>query len=168
MSARSLTIAASATLVTISLGLSCLGRPNGVNPEFDSLRALATRFPQTISVKNHGRLIEFCPDNTCDGFVASKRVPIGELKDFAYLYEYFFSQYIYLPEWRSTASAKLAAEKILSRPAYQKCKGKDSHAKARCVLLALSYNRRIKLIFIRYDEGRRNVVPEDIRKEVSR
>jgi hypothetical protein len=61
-----------------------------------------------------------------------------------------------------------AAERILSEPQYQACKNESDRQMARCALLDLSRNGRIKLIFVRYDENRRNVVPEDISKELSR
>jgi hypothetical protein len=111
--------------------------------------------------------LEFCPDNTCHGFVASRGVSVAVLKDFAYLYVYFFSQYIYLPEWRMHPESKDAARRVLSKPQYYTCKSDSDREAARCVLLDLSRHGRIKLIFIRYDEGRRNVVPQDVSKELS-
>jgi hypothetical protein len=136
--------------------------------ESDPLTSLTSAFPNTITLKKRGHLLEFCPDNTCDGFVSRSSVPVPELKDFAYLYVYFFSEYIYLPDWRTHADAKDAAQRILSRPEYASCRMGTDIETARCVLLRLSKGERIKLIFVRYDENRRNVVPEDIRKELTR
>ena len=84
------------------------------------------------------------------------------------MYIYFFSDYIYLPEWRSKAEAKNAAERVLSKPEYHSCESENDTEKARCVLLDVSRGGRIKLIFVRYDENRRNVVPENISKELSK
>lgn len=138
------------------------------NGQFDPLKALTSAFPGSVTLKNKGHLLEFCPDNTCHGFVSSASVPVTKLKDFAYLYIYFLSEYIYLPDWRSHAEAKNAAERVLSAPEYRNCKSGSDRQTARCILLDLSRDEKIKLIFVRYDENRRNVVPEDIPKELSK
>jgi hypothetical protein len=44
----------------------------------------------------------------------------------------------------------------------------ESDRQMGCALLDLSRNGRIKSMFVRYDENRRNIVPEDISKELSR
>lgn len=135
---------------------------------FDPLKQLTSGFPDSIHLKNNGRLLEFCPDkDACDGFITSGVVPLSTLKDFAYLYIYFYSGYYALPEWRHRDDAKKAVETVLSKPEYGKCRGNGSLEAARCVLLDLSRDGKIKLLFVRYGEGRRNVVPEDIVKELS-
>lgn len=133
----------------------------------DPLKSLTTSFPKSVRVKQNGHLLEFCPDNTCDGFVSSIGVPVAELKEFAYLYIFYFSDFIYLQDWRRQPEPKKVAEQILSNPAYDKCKNLTKVETARCLLLDRSRGGRIKLIFVRYDENQRNVVLEDIRKEVS-
>jgi hypothetical protein len=133
----------------------------------DPLQHITSSFPKTIELKNKGKLLEFCPDNTCDGFVAAPPVSVGELKDFAYLYIYFFSDYYVLQDWRNQQEARKAAEAVLSKPEYRGCRGENGREAARCVLLDLSRDGRIKLIFIRYDENQRNVVHRDIAKELS-
>jgi len=132
------------------------------------LKYLASSWPADITLKDKGHLLEICPDNTCDGFVSSANVPVAELKDFAYLYIYYFSDYVDLPAWRSNAEAKNAAAHILSKPEYRNCKNQSDRESARCVLLDHSRGGRIKLIYVDYDENARNVVPEDIRKELSK
>jgi hypothetical protein len=82
--------------------------------QFDPLEQIAKTFPGTIEFKKKGRVLEFCPDNTCDGFRASTSVSRSDLKNFAYLYIYFFSDYYALGEWRQTLPAKETAEHILS------------------------------------------------------
>ena len=100
--------------------------------------------------------------------MASNDVSVSVLKDFAYLYIYFFSDYlVYLPEWRTQDQVKNTAERILARPEYQYCKRETSRETARCLLLNLSRNGKIKLLFIRYDEGHRNAVPENISGQLS-
>jgi len=135
--------------------------------QFDPLKQVTETFPKSIGLKNKGKLLEFCPDNTCHGFSASDNISVATLKDFAYLYVYFFSDYYALPEWRSKEDVKNTAERVLSKPEYSGCRKENSRESARCVLLDLSRNGKIKLLFIRYDEGQRNVVHENISEQLS-
>ena len=50
----------------------------------DPTQQLNKAFPQSVELKNNRRLLEFCPDGTCDGFVTSGDVSVVTLKDFAY------------------------------------------------------------------------------------
>jgi hypothetical protein len=131
------------------------------------MKELSKSFPDTVGIKNKGRLLEFCPDGTCDGFVTSGNVSVPTLKNFAYLYVYFFSDYTFLGEWRSKEEAKNTAELILSKPEYRNCKNENSREAARCVLRDLSKAGRIKLIFVRYDEGERHAVPKNLAERLS-
>lgn len=133
----------------------------------DPLNALTSTFPKTIEIKNKGKLVEFCPDNTCDGFAASNDVSLAMLKDFAYLYEYFFSDYYVLDKWRDKDEAKNTAEDVLSKAEYLSCRKGTSRESARCVLLNLSQDRKIKLLFVRYDENKRNVVVKNISEKIA-
>jgi hypothetical protein len=137
-------------------------------PQSDPTKYLIDSFPNSIALKQKGHLLEFCPDNTCDGFSSATNVPVTTIKDFAFLYEYYFSDYTYLPDWRTHSDVKAAAARILSEPAYGHCKVQDDLESAKCILLDLSRGGKIKLIFVRYDENQRNVVPEDISKELSK
>jgi hypothetical protein len=153
------------------IAFACALRPlsigqAGGNPS-DPMMQLSSTFPDTVELKNKGRLLEFCPDGTCDGFVTSGNVSLATLKDFAYLYVFFFSDYTFLGEWRSKEEAKDAAERVLSKPEYRNCKNENSREAARCVLRDLSKGGRIKLIFVRYDEGERHVVPKNIAERLS-
>jgi hypothetical protein len=149
--------------------VSCLGAwaSSPTDKLGDPLQQITKTFPDSIKLKNKGKLLEFCPDNTCHGFVASGDVSVTTLKDFAYLYVYFFSDYYALPEWRGRDEAKQAADGVLSKPEYHRCDKGASRESARCVLLTLSHNGKIKLLFIRYDEGQRNVVHESIAEQLS-
>ncbi len=101
MSATRLTILAFCTLL--------VAQPSaGGEREFDPLSALSTSFPNSLKYKNHGKLLEFCPDNTCNGFSAAPGVSQSALKDFAFLYLYYFSDYYALaggPPLRTTRKA---------------------------------------------------------------
>jgi len=103
--------------------------------------------------------IEFCPDNTCDLFVADKGTSLGELDDFVYLYTLFFSDFYTLNEWKKFDSSLSVAKKILSKKKYQLFldNSKSDLEIAKNVLCYLYKERKIKLYYIRYDEGVRNV-----------
>lgn len=135
---------------------------------FDPLTALTESFPKTVTLKTANTVLEFCPDNTCDGFVASAGTSIGTLKDFAYLYEYFFSDYIYLPDWRNRPESKAMASRVLSKAEYGNCKNVSPVESSRCVLLGVSRKGSVRLIFVRYDERARNVVRIDVVKELEK
>jgi len=145
-----------------------MGRASASGDEpFDPLQQLRKGFPDTVELKNNGRLLEFCPDGTCDGFVSSGTVSVATLKDFGYLYVYFFSDYTFLGEWRTSNKAKETADRVLAKPEYRNCRNGNDREAARCVLLDLSRGGGIRLIFVRYDEGQRHVVRRDIRKQLS-
>ena len=131
------------------------------------MKALTNTFPNTVEIKNNARLLEFCPDGTCDGFVVTGSMPVATLRDFAFLYEYFFSDYAYLGAWRAQQDARNAAGRVLSKEEYRDCKHDTDQQTARCVLSNLSRNGRVRLIFVRYDEGERNVVRMDLAKQLA-
>jgi hypothetical protein len=133
----------------------------------DPLQQLQKAFPDTVELKDHGKLLEFCPDGTCDGFVTSGNVPLPTLRDFAYLFVFFFSDNVTLDDWRGTEDAKKTAARVLGQTGYLACKNVDSREEARCVLRDLSRNDRIRLIFVRYDEGERHAVRQDLREKLS-
>ena len=133
----------------------------------DPLRLVTKHFKGSITIKQQGHALEFCPDNTCDGFESTRTVRIATLRDFAYLYIYYFSTFVYLPEWRTDPDARKGAEAVLAKPEYSACRNEQAIAAARCVLLDLSRGDRIRLIFVRYDERQRNVVRMDLRKELT-
>jgi hypothetical protein len=128
----------------------------------DPLQQLQKAFPDTVELKNHGKLLEVCPDGTCDGFVTSGNVPVPTLKDFAYLYVFFFSDNVTFDDWKRTEDAKKTAERLLAQNQYLSCANADSLETARCVLRDLSRGSRIRLIFVRYDEGERHAIPESL------
>jgi len=152
-------------LVALTVGDAVLA--SATDTPSDPLQQLTSSFPGTVELKNKGRLLEFCPDGTCDGFVTSGSVSAVALKDFAYLYVYFFSDYTFLGNWRNKGQAKKTAERVLSKPEYRNCKNEISREAARCVLRDVSRNGRIRLIFVRYDEGQRNVVRRNIDEQLS-
>jgi hypothetical protein len=139
----------------------------GIEQQVDPIQEINRSFPDTVNVKaSVNKSIEFCPDNTCDFFIAKKAVSLDTLKDFAYLYIYFYSDYYVLDDWRKTRMATLITEKILSKPSYQWCKSNEQQRTARRILRHLSRKGRIKLYAVRYDENERSVVHIDINSVV--
>ena len=135
--------------------------------ESDPMHQLAKSLPHTIKYKNKGQTISFCPDNTCNEFVAARGVSSKDLSTFAYIYLYRFSGYAYLEEWRSLESTKKTADRLLAMPEYRGCAGSTFLDRARCVLMRLTENGRIKLRFVRYDEGGRAESFLDIPEELA-
>ena len=128
----------------------------------DPMQELQGFFPNSIQINaGGGPSIEFCPDNTCHYFVGDKKISLETVKDFAYLYIYFFSDYFVLDEWRNRKESIITARKILSKPIYKGCK-KDEGEAARCILRRMAQSDQVKLYFVRYDEGKRNLVSEDV------
>lgn len=133
----------------------------------DPVQQIQKAFPDTVELKNHGKLLEVCPDGTCDGFVASGNVNVPTLKDFAYLYVFFFSDNVTFDDWRRTEDAKKTAELVLAQNQYRSCTNASSLQAARCVLRDLSRGGRIRLIFVRYDEGERHAARENLEERLA-
>jgi len=132
------------------------------------LKQLTRAFPRSIAFKNQGHLIEFCPDNTCDAFSAKASVSQSALEDLAYLYEFYFSGFAYLEDWRTENGAKEAAEQVLAKPQYRQCREERGRSAARCIVEQIGGAGQVRLLFIRYDENQRNVVPMNLIQELSR
>jgi len=92
---------------------------------------------------------------------------ITTLKDAAYLYVYFFSTFYDLAKWRNQTESRATAQHVLLKPEYRNCKRDMEVDSARCLLLSLAQKGAIRLEFVRYDEGSRNVVKDDLVKEVT-
>jgi hypothetical protein len=155
--------------VSTRVGISAKQQTTGANSDgtFDPLRQVTTVFPDSVKLNQTKRILEFCPDyDTCDALAASSAVSVATLKDVAYLYIYFFSNFFDLAKWRNRPESQATAERVLSKPEYRKCKRDTDFESARCVLLDLAQKSAIRLEFIRYDEGARNVVREDLAKEL--
>ena len=135
----------------------------------DPLQEIAKNFPDSIRVEKDGTsTIEFCPDNTCDAFVAKKQNSAESLKDFVYLYVFFYSDYYVLENWRNKETAKAIVKKTLSKPQYQSCNKASEEDAAQCILIQLSRREQIKLMAVRYDEHKRNVVKRDLSAVLSK
>ncbi len=128
----------------------------------DPLQEIAKNFPDSIRVKNGISTIEFCPDNTCDAFAAKRQNSSEGLKEFAYLYVFFYSDYYVLDNWRNKETAKAIVKHTLSKPQYQSCNKASEEDAAQCILIQLGRREQIKLMAVRYNERKRNVVKRDL------
>lgn len=138
---------------------------HAVFAQSEDVTQLVTRMIEDMQVHekaNGERSIEFCPDNTCDSILARRAVSLDSLKDFAFIYLYFFSDYYVLEEWRSNEGPTKRARAILSKPAYKSCMKRTEVESARCFLRWLGRGGQVSLYFVRYDEGERNVVPTNL------
>ena len=134
------------------------------NTPIDPFQEINNNFPGAIKLKkiDGQKSIEFCPDNTCDLFVARQGVSDDTLKDFAYLYIYFFSDYYVLNDWRKNKRLMLIAGNILTKPNYRACKTDNQKQAARCILRRFCRKNYIELYAVRYDENVRSVIQIDI------
>jgi hypothetical protein len=97
-------------------------------------------------------VVGYCPDNTCEEFaVAGKRITL--LKDFARVYLYGVSEYIYLGGWQSAPPSQEVAS-VLER-FRATCPEPRPRKAAHCVALHLARTHHIAVSFVRYDEGGR-------------
>lgn len=155
-------------LVVLALAITPSAVPHQARSETtDPLKQITQAFPGSLQVSTKRLAVEFCPDNTCDGFIGS-HVTVTQLKDFAYLFIYFFSDFNVLQKWRDGDEPRTVAERTLSRPEYQVCPQTESRDKARCVLSRLSGNGRIRLLSIRYDENQRVATGRNLAKALAK
>lgn len=66
--------------------------------DFDSLKTLKILLGDNLTFKETAtqKAIEYCPDNTCNLIKTPKSVPTQTLSDFAFLYIFYASGYIYI------------------------------------------------------------------------
>lgn len=129
----------------------------------DPLKQISRSFPNSVKIAKNGKQIEFCPDETCEGF-ASKKLSSAQLKNFAYLFLYYFSGYTDLEKWRMKTANRVVAERILKRPEFASCKERNPRDKARCSLFLLSRGG-VRVYSSRDDEGERNFGDLDLAEE---
>ncbi len=130
---------------------------NAVNSHTTSWVRLSSDFGSAITLNASGSIsIEYCPDNTCQLFTAKKSVTEKELKDFVYLYMYFFSDFNSLKEWRTKANSVETLRGIFNESGNLRCTSKVEVDIARCILKKLSTEKKIQIYDIRYDEGKKH------------
>ena len=120
---------------------------------------LTDSFPRDtqVIVEAESVTVEYCPDNTCDVFTIDDPSGAEVLQDFAYAYLLGASTYIYLKPFQAHTDST-TTKTVLGR--YSAHCPEDSLTQvARCVITHLIDKYPIRVSFVRYDEGERNVVP---------
>jgi hypothetical protein len=117
-----------------------------------------------VRVDKNKKIIEYCPDNTCNIISAPASVNKVALEDFAVLYFSYASGYIYLGgSFDGKAPYRLRSqEKVKEIVSRQRsgCKGSEL-AVISCIMLRLVGQEQIKIAFSRFDEGEEAVGPEE-------
>ncbi|HKC54268.1 MAG TPA: hypothetical protein VKC33_06475 [Burkholderiales bacterium] len=136
-----------------------LGTSSAYADDTDVLRLIPQLLAKNERLEDHGFkvtrtktqwVVSYCPDNTCDIFRTPLQTPRKVVGDFALLWLYFSSGYIYLESFETDAQALV--ESTVER--YSKeCPPTTEEATASCVLIALAARYNIRLAFRRYDEG---------------
>ena len=136
------------TAVSLLLCASCV-----------SAHELTDSFPRDtqVTVEAESVTVEYCPDNTCDVFAIDDPTGSEVLQDFAYAYLLGASPYIYLQQFQADADST-ATRSVLGRYSAH-CPQEPLVQSARCVVMYLIDKHPIRVSFVRYDEGERNVVP---------
>jgi hypothetical protein len=104
-----------------------------------------------ISQGKHRSVVEYCPDNTCERFVAPGAASLPALHDFAFAYLFSVSGYWYLKSFQATPFApEVSAVLERHRSACPQSQPSDA---ALCVVHYLARKNKIKVSEVRYDEG---------------
>ena len=97
--------------------------------------------------------VEYCPDNTCEVFSLKGKESVS-LQDFAFVYLFSVSEYIYLQRFQAEQNAPYV-QSVLSKYRTE-CPQSSEQVVARCVVSVLAKRYPIKASFVRYDEGTKN------------
>jgi hypothetical protein len=143
-------------------------RTEAANPTEDLLRPSFASLSPNIFVRSEGgqRVLEYCPDNTCERFVAPATSSQEALADFAFLYLYKVSGYYVLGTFKTT-EAPARVKPILSRYV-QHCPQPEESKAIACLLRSLQRGNHIAIAFTRQDEGQVSVVPINLEKQLRR
>jgi len=120
----------------------------------------------TVREDTSGINIEYCPDNTCESFKSPISKSFSILSDFAYIYLFYISDYYYLTHFRKKTPLERISQ-IVNRN-IGSCREKEKIEIVKCVLMSLSDKYSIKVIFVRYDEGKRNEVIIDLKEQLKK
>lgn len=135
-------------------------RASSPTQSINAYQELNRSFPGSLHIRMNNLqrtlTLEFCPDNTCDGFVVSHQVSESELVELAYIFIFYFSDYYVLADWRTREGPQQIAKSILAKPRYERCRVAPDIETARCILRRLDEQGRLKLYAVRYDEKARH------------
>jgi len=149
-------------LFLIGIGLILVTKVSA--SEFDSLNTLRELIPDiTLKESNTQKIVEYCPDNTCNIIKAPKNISNQTLGDFSFLYLYYASGCIHLiKSYDNSVPFHESARKytpIVMAKYKHLCKG-DELETASCIMLKLAKQNNIQLYFSRYDEGHKSTTYE--------
>ena len=113
-----------------------------------------------------GWSLKYCPDNTCERFSCSGSECNAGLLDFSFLYLSHISGYTYLSEFKKKEAPHVTPG-VLERYRASCPQSSERHAVV-CVLRTLYKTDRVRIWFVRYDEGQRNQEAVDLERELQR
>ncbi len=136
-------------------------------PTEGALRSSFGSLSSNIAIRTERgqRVIEYCPDNTCERFVATASSHQA-LADFAFLYLYKVSGYFYLAAFKKV-EAPARAKSLVSRHS-RRCPQPEELNAVACLLRFLQHGNHIRISFTREDEGQVSVVPVNLEEELRR
>ncbi len=100
------------------------------------------------------RWTEYCPDETCEVLRVPMRVSAEALTEMTLLYFFYVAEYEYLRAWREKDDLREKLEKFLQLTRPRECNEVSSRALAICVLRNFQKKNAMKILFVRYDEGK--------------
>jgi hypothetical protein len=157
----------------LSFALLCVvglqaARAHAAEPSVAALRARFGSLSSTISLRTQRgqHVLEYCPDNTCERFVAPDSSSQESLADFAYLYLYRVSGYFYLASFKKE-EAPARVQSLRSQHS-KLCPQPEETAACMCLLRSLARESRIRIFFTRQDEGQVSVVPIELEEALRR
>ncbi len=160
---RSLALLVTTVMMTTipTVGQSASAQQSNLLALFGSLRP-----DVELRSERGGWSLQYCPDNTCERFCCSTSKCDGSLLDFSFLYLSHISGYTALSEFK-TKEAPRATRGVLAR-LRASCQQSSERDAVVCILRALSKTDRIRISFVRYDEGQRNEEAVDLERELQR
>jgi hypothetical protein len=139
---------AAALLLAAAPGCNKTPKPDPEETSFISVMEDYSTGTAAMVTKGAKFRYEYCPDNTCEMFESGK-CSAGPMDDFALIYLYGVSRYVYLQRFQTEARPLI--EKIAGK--HTNCRSADFGDRIRCLLEYLSTKCDIKLYFRRFDEG---------------
>jgi hypothetical protein len=109
-------------------------------------QTLLERFPNSIESGKHGRILDFCPDNTCIRVRSAKGNV--DLEPWLLAYLFHFGGYYALADWRTEIGS---TESIQDYPAALKdCAAQPDPSSCRKIAFR---DAKVSVADLRYDEG---------------
>ena len=139
------------TALLLALVLGTANAQSAQDTWGDSVEALRVRFGKAIETRVRPTLeVRYCPDNTCDAVTGGPGAKKRDVADFALLYIWSVSDYIYLGEWRKGPVPPPVKSALRRQTA---CSGESGQAPLGCALQRLAKSASIQLSSVRFDEG---------------